>query len=996
MEQHAPPGGVLVTQETYKLVRGLFDMQAQEPVQVKGVSEPVQTYLVGGARPRAFRVPTRGVEGVETRMVGRETELKTLTEAVDRLQSGVGGIVTIVGEAGLGKSRLLAELQRSPIINKNTRLVEGRCLSYGTGIAYLPWLDVLRGLFGLAADDAPATILDGLREYVQTVCAEDFEDVFPYLGSLMSLPLEANTGEMLQHLGSRAKKAATFRAVKTLLSGAAAQHPLMIVFEDLHWADPTSVELLEQLLPLTDHASLLLICLFRPETKHDSWRIKETAARQYRYRHSNIWLDPLSPVESETLVSNLLHSQALPPGLQERILNQAEGNPFYVEEIINSIIESEAIRHDRPTLRRQTTPDATVNTIPDTLQGVLMSRIDRLQEETKRVLQLASVIGRNFTYRVLAEIARDQRHLEDHLITLQQDEMIREKARLPELEYIFKHELTREAAYRSLLNKERRGFHRQVADALERLYPDSIAEQVELLAYHWERADDPDNAITYLVMAGQKAADRYANTEALAFFQRALALAEGEQTYDRVLALRAKVLLDTFQGQDAARDYQLLLDRARANGDRQGELEALLGLASAYYTISLDQPDFAGKSLEMYQQAHSLAIELDDKRGIVQALIPTIWFTDYWPDYWEQAVANIEEAWAISQELGEEELIIDCMMAQTVRGLVPVAQAEELLKQLEARHDLPRLKEAYFPLEWLYLDSGDFERCIEYCDASIKLSARLDVPPVMHSTIKALAFLGLGRYDAAWAALQEEIADQEHPFGTAFKDLGSGVYYTEMMDYGTAAKKFERVIEQAERVGRAWLVSWAQEELSRALIRNGQLAQHPAAMDIQLDADILAEIALNQGNFDEALRQAQKACFEAETKSFWALHPLRGLPHVEKSHTEAERGDSRPAYLSALILQSQILLRLNRPDDVIPLVEIGIRTAEEKGYRPLQWRLRAAKAQALRLNGDTAGAVQEYKAAALIVRDLAETIGDDQLKRSFLSHPSVSLVLEHA
>jgi len=939
---------------------------------------------------------TRGVEGIGNRMVGRETELNTLIEAVDRLQAGIGGIVTIVGDAGLGKSRLVAELQRAPIINQNTLFVEGRCLSYGSAIAYLPWLDVLRGLLELSADDAPATILNVLREYVQTLCSEDFEDVFPYLSRLMSLPLERDTEEMFQHLGSRALKVATFRAVETLLSGAVAQHPLIIVLEDLHWADPTSVELLEQLLPLTDRSSLLLICLFRPETKHDSWRIKEIAARQYRYRHSDIWLDPLSPVESKTLVKNLLQSEALPLELQERILNQAEGNPFYVEEIINSIIESEAIKYDRTTLRWQTTPETTVNTIPDTLQGVLMSRIDRLEEETKRVLQLASVIGRNFFYRVLAEIARDQGQLEDHLITLQQNEMIREKVRLPELEYIFKHELTREAAYQSLLKKECRSFHRQVAEAMERLYPGSIGEQVELLAHHWDGAEVPEKAIAYLIIAGEKGAERYANTEALAFFQRALVLADGKESYDRVLALRAKVLLDVFQGQDAARDYQLLLDRARQSGYWHGELEALLGLAWAYYTIALDEPDYAVKSLELYKQAYSLAIELDDKAGIVRALTPTIWFTDYWPEYWEQAFANIEEAWLVSQELGDEELIIDCMIARMTRGLVPIDQAEELVKRLEARRDLPRLKEAYFPLQWLYLDTGHFERCIGYCNASINLSAKLDVPPVMHPTVKALAYLGLGRYDEAWTALQEEIADLEHPFGAAFKDLGTGIYYMEVMDYGAAAKKFEHVIKQADRVGRTWLVSWAQEELSRALVRNGQLHQLLVARDTPISADVSAEIALTKGELDAALRYAQKACFEAESKSYWALHPLKGLPQVERGDVGAEGVDQRPSYLSALLLQVEILLKLDQPEDVIPLVDKGIRTAEERGYRPMLWRLRAVKARALTLLGDVNGTAREYKAAAVIVLDLADTIDDPQLKRSFMLNPSVSLVLEHA
>ena len=264
----------------------------------------------------------------------------------------------------------------------------------------------------------------------------------------------------------------------------------------------------------------------------------------------------------------------------------------------------------------------------------------------------------------------------------------------------------------------------------------------------------------------------------------------------------------------------------------------------------------------------------------------------------------------------------------------------------------------------------------------------------MHATIKALAFLGLGRYDAAWAALQEEIADQEHPFGGAFKDLGTGMYYMELMDYGQAATILEGVIEQARQVGRGWLARWGQEELLRALVRNGHLTQNLGAMDTPLRADVLGEIALCQGNLDEALRQAQKACVEAKANRFWALHPLRGLPHAKGARIEAEEGDRKPSYLSALLLQVWILLKLDPPEEVIPLVDRGIRTAEEMGYRPLLWRLRAAKAQAIEIQGDGELAAQEYAAAAVIVRKLADSIADPQLKQSFMSNASVSLVLD--
>ena len=252
-------------------------------------------------------------------------------------------------------------------------------------------------------------------------------------------------------------------------------------------------------------------------------------------------------------------AEGLPQKLKWRILSRAEGNPFYVEEIIRSLMDSGAIVRDEATGRWRATRDVADIAIPDTLHGVLMARIDRLQEETKRVLQLASVIGRIFLYRVLAAIAWEERELDDHLLTLQREEMIRERARVPELEYIFKHHLTQEAAYNGLLKKERRIFHRQVAEALERLFPDRIEEQVGLLAHHWERAEEPEKATEYLLRAGDQARVAYAHQEAIDYYQRALAFLKEQEDHERVARTLMKLGLTyhtAFQFPQARQAYE--------------------------------------------------------------------------------------------------------------------------------------------------------------------------------------------------------------------------------------------------------------------------------------------------------------------------------------------------------------------------------------------------------------------------------------------------------
>jgi class 3 adenylate cyclase len=539
MEAAAKPGTVLVSENTYRLVAPLFEWENLGEITVKGVSQPVAVH-----RPlarKALRGKGRGIAGLESPLVGRQAELRALREAIERLRAGMGGIVTLVGEAGIGKSRLVAEIRKlvlsvsegsanpqlatrnTQLATRNLQWIEGRCLSYTAAIAYQLWLDMLRGFLGIAPDAPLAAVSDALQEWVHALCPECFDDVFPYLTRLMSLPLTTEQEAILHSLGAEGLQARTLGALETLIEHATRQQPLVIVCEDLHWADPTSLDLLERLLALTDRTPLLLICVFRPQTEHGCWRIMETAARLYRHRHTDLRLDPLSAAESEMLVTNLLRSVPILTGgtarwpadnlrseLKARILSRGEGNPFYVEEILRSLIERGDIVCDEVTCRWEAAPDVDEIVIPETLHGVLMARIDRLPQETKRILQLASVIGQIFSYRVLAAIVQDctlsqtgkgQRigELDDHLVILQREQMIRKRARKPEREYIFEHQLTLEAAYNSLLRRERRSVHRQVAAVLERLYPDRTEEQVKLLAYHRERAGEPEKANVHLL-----------------------------------------------------------------------------------------------------------------------------------------------------------------------------------------------------------------------------------------------------------------------------------------------------------------------------------------------------------------------------------------------------------------------------------------------------------------------------------------------------------------
>ncbi|MFQ5596033.1 MAG: AAA family ATPase, partial [Anaerolineae bacterium] len=736
-----------------------------------------------------------------------------------------------------------------------------------------------------------------------------------------------------------------FEQYVNVLVALAAQQPLLLIIDDLQWADAASIGLLFHLGRRIEQSRILLLGAYRPDEialgrRGERHPLEKVLAEFKRY-FGDIWvgLGQAGETEGRELVDALLDAEPnrLGEAFRQALFRHTGGHPLFIIELLRDMQERGDLLHDDEGLWVEG-PALDWRRLPARIEGVIEERVGRLEEELRETLSVAAVEGEDFTAQVVARVQETQelrllrelsRELEKrHHLVREREEVRVGRQRLTH--YQFAHVLFQQYLYNELSAGERRLLHGAVAEVLEELYEGRTEEITVQLARHYAEAGEEDKAMGYLVQAGDRARRLYANQEALSYYQQALALAEGTDGYHDILARRAKVLLDMFHGQEAANDYERLLTSTRQSGDRKGELESLLGLASATYAIALGEPGLAPESLRFYEQAYALARELGDKVCMVRALVPTVWFTDYWPEYWDQAVANVEDAWALSQEVGDEELIIESMMARAHRDLASIEEVEELLTQLESRHDLSRLKDAYFRLTWRHLFAGNFARCVECCDASIDLAAKLGAPPVMYSTIKALALLGLGRYDAAWESLQQEIADEEYPLGRALKHFGTGMYYLELLAYGEAATVFEDTVEQAKRVGRSWLTPWAHAELSRCLLRSGRLdevnldwtTQGLASTDTTLPADVphvLGEIALFKGKLDEALRQAEKACAEAEAHGW------------------------RPAHVSALELRLRVLLQLNRPGEVIPLADKGIRIAEEMAYRPLIWRVRAAK-----------------------------------------------------
>ncbi|HSD85598.1 MAG TPA: ABC transporter substrate-binding protein, partial [Anaerolineae bacterium] len=531
LQSAARPGHVLISEATERMVKAAFDLEALGEITVKGKTGPIKVYEAVG--PKAAPGSGRGLQGLGSPFVGRDQELAALNGSLDRLMAGHGQVVAVLGEAGIGKSRLV-EVSHTKRPDMRVRWLEGRALSYGETLSFWTITQLIKNDLGLSDGDPEAKIKVTLRKRVSALFGDRAMNVLPYLAHLMGVKMDDESAQRVHQLDGETLKRQTLWAITEYFRAAAQEGPCVLVFEDLHWADPSTLDALEKLLALTDRVPLLLLLLARIERDHGSWQIKVKAETNYAHRYTEIMLKPLSSEDSNDLVDHLLEVADLPDGIRHLILERSEGNPFYLEEIIRSLIEQGVIVHEGGAWRA--TAEIVNVEIPETLQGVLLARIDRLQEDVRRTLQLASVIGKSFLYRLLEAIAAAERQVDEHLSLLQRADLVREKARRPELEYVFKHSLTQEAAYNSLLIERRREFHHKVGEALEQLFADRVVEFYGLLAHHFDAAEEHAKAIDYLIKAGDKSRLEDAHEEAVKFYRRALELLD--RSGDRQRAIK--------------------------------------------------------------------------------------------------------------------------------------------------------------------------------------------------------------------------------------------------------------------------------------------------------------------------------------------------------------------------------------------------------------------------------------------------------------------------
>jgi DNA-binding SARP family transcriptional activator/predicted ATPase len=621
-------GQILVGESTYRLTWRAFEF-APLSLDIKGMEGPVTAYQVERLLPQPKKA--RGIEGLRADLIGRDEEFAKLKKAL-KVLNGRGQMVTLVGEAGVGKSRLVAELKEvalTPGDGKPTPLwLEGRCLEVGTAASYAPFIDIFRGYFtwGAQEDDRSRRehILSSLQRMMERgdLAKERFEAAYPFLGRLLSVRLEDEWEERLAGNSPEQVRRRTFVAVHDFFVALSRQQPVVLVFEDLHWADDLSLDLISLLMEGLRLGPLLLLCVYRPEWEHKCWHLATIASQKCRERYTELYLRELTHQQSQRLVESLLTIETLPASVRDLILDRSQGNPFFIEEVVRSLIDRGIVYRDGDCwCAREEEMDSAI--IPDSVQSIILSRLDHLDADLKHVLQVAAVIGRIFRRRVLEHAAQQKAGLESALWELEDRALVYQERTVPEVEYSFKHVLTQEAVYRNILRRHRRGYHQRVAGAIEVLYPDNLEEYYEQLAYHYEEGGHVEKAVEYLLKAGEKAKRHSANEAAIAHLTRGLALLEAspempghvERELNLQIALGVPLVLARGHGApEVERTYARAQELSQQIGDLPQRFQVLLGLRRFY----IHRGDLQA-ARELGEQLLTLALGMQDRAHLSRA-----------------------------------------------------------------------------------------------------------------------------------------------------------------------------------------------------------------------------------------------------------------------------------------------------------------------------------------------------------------------------------------
>jgi class 3 adenylate cyclase/tetratricopeptide (TPR) repeat protein len=813
MEQLAPPGTIRLTEHTYRLVEGFVQVSALGPIAVKGLDDPINVFALtaaGAGRTRLKVAATRGL----TRFVGRDAEMATLHQAVERAVRGDGQVVAVIAEAGIGKSRLVWELTHSERVQQ-WLVLEGDAASHGKATPYLPVVELFQAYFQIEDRDDAAMMREKVISKLTALDEALLPEAAPLL-ALLDVPVDDPHWHALDPVQRRHR---TLGACKRALLRESSVRPLLIVFEDLHWIDSETQALLDSLVESLPMARVLLVVSYRPEYQH-GWRGKSY--------YTQLRLDALPPRGADELLTVLLGSDPQVDALKRVLIERTEGNPFFLEESVRALIETGGLTGERGAYRLTTKPD--LLRIPATIQAVLAARFDRLPGEDKRLLQAAAVIGKDVPLRLLEAVTEaTDATLARQLSGLAAGEFLYEMRVFPEVEYTFKHALTHDVAYGSLLQSQRRALHARILEAVENLYSERLPEQVDRLAHHAVRGEAWDKAVRYLRQAADKAAGRSAHGAAVRYGEEALValtrVSPTSETTAQAIDLRFAIRNSLFALGEHAR-IRAHLEEAERLAQASADL-GRLAWASVYMSNYFWREGDPEQAIVLARRALAIADTRHDTPLRVTATLRLGQAYHGLGEYRSATECLRENVLALGGELNLALFGLAGLPSVFSRGFLVwslaelgefregIAHGEEALRIADASGQMYSRAMAHFVLGFLHLHQGEPDRAASTLTRGLAIQEIGEIPALRTMFLAGIghAHTLSGRFGEALALLEQSVEPSnfarspQHPFPFLF--LGRAYLETGRIEQSvTAASRcLELCRTRRDRGGEAWSLS---------------------------------------------------------------------------------------------------------------------------------------------------------------------------------------------
>jgi len=982
---------------TIDAVRPPLAFRRVQTIDLTGPNAPLEPML--DAIRRLCPIGTRESRTASP-FVGRRSELGRITDAVRRAAQGRGGMVLISGEAGVGKSRLVQEAERVAR-QEGLLTLTGRCLDTDAAPPYQPLVEQIEQALRTApAEAVRAALGENASELAKLV--PELRQRFPDIPSPVSLPPDQERHYLLHGCAA-------------FIDRAARAQPMLLVFEDLHWAGESTCQLLRHLGDRLRDSPVLILGTYRDDELESRQPFAKALQDLLRERLADeIRLSRLDAKDVATMIEGRA-GQTPPTSLIELIFAETEGNPFFIEELYRHLDESHKLFTADGRFR--TDINVSETEVPRGVRLIIERRLEQVSPACRQLLMPAAVAGRVVDYALLTRLSNlDGNALFDAIEEAEGSSLLEDVSVGRDVRYQFVHEQIRQTLLSTLSLPRRQRLHLSVADALEAgagAQAERLAADIGYHLYQAGAAADSARTARYLVAAGERAIGAVAFEDALKLLDMALEVMETDgDDLARLHGLRARALcgiprieaalealaagLDVatdkavlaellmqrgqlnvhlYRGDDALPDLERLQALARERGDAPLELSAQRLIADAHYRLSLDRPEHALPAKEACERTIELARAANDDRTLALALIVSGHFTDYWADYRPQCVRNLAEARQIAERLDDEEIKLDCAtMSLRLALFSPIEyelRAEEILERLEAFRDPIRLKEHLF---WMIVptrNAGHLERSVEVCERAIALADQIGVPPVQYPTFKAIGLAALGRYDDAFASIAQEVTHGSYRFGAALQRFAYVNMHALFGAIDTVLDELPELFAESRALNRVWMQQALIDMLSIAGARANRHAETAAmlerlAPEMKPQRLARAYVAYVDGDVDTALTRAEQ---------------LRD--HFLKDNQALLAADAGELIITCLLGQSRF-------DAARDEASRHLEFCDTSGYRSLKWRLLALRSQAYRGLGANTEAEQDRAAAKSLLDELANRIPDADLRRSFVTQPSAA------